>query len=98
MKQQNTTGIVARIDEFRSNVNISLRSASPLLGVSHTTLIRWTEGTAEPYDWMAEAVARRLDIFDQEHDRTGLYAKMAALDTRERVETLHQVLQDYAEQ
>lgn len=98
MQQETADGVVNRINRFRSNVNISLRSASPILGVSHTTLIRWIEGMTEPYDWMAEAVSRRLDIFDREHDRSGLYTKMAALDTKERVEVLHQVLHDHTEQ
>ena len=98
MNEVTTTEVVERIRAFRGHVNISLRSASPLLGVSHSTLNRWLEGSAEPYPWTAEAVTRRLDIFDSEDEVSDLYKRMAGMGHKERVETLHQVLIDHTEE
>lgn len=90
--------VIERIRSFRSRVNISLRSAGPLLGVSHSTLNRWMDEACLPYAWTAEAVTRRLDIFDNEDKRSGLYTRMTGMDHKDRVEALHKVLLDHTDQ
>lgn len=86
-----------RIEAFLSTINISVRSASELLGISHTTLIRWLNRESDPYEWSLESVMDRISVFDKENDCTGLYRRITAMTHKERVEELNQALIDYSE-
>jgi len=86
-----------RLEAFLCTINISVRSASELLGISHTTLIRWLNRESAPYEWSLEAVMNRIAVFDEENDSTGLYRRSKAMTHKERVEELNQVLIDYSE-
>lgn len=73
---------------------LSKRKVAELLGISPSALIRWMEGTTQPYDWTAEQALRRIEWFDQADRETGLYARLDTLTPRERMVELEKVIAD----
>lgn len=92
VSEETQNSIVPTVERFLVNTKISMRSAGPLLGISHSTLRRWLEHQSVPYPWSASAVARRVQLLDEEDQNTKLYTRLEGMDHRERVETLEQAL------
>ena len=86
--------VVTTVERFLGDAKISLRSAGPILGISHSTLRRWLDHRTVPYPWSASAVLRRIEMLDKEDQKTNLYTRLEGMDHRERVETLEQTLSD----
>lgn len=80
---------------FLESVMLSRRSAATLLGVSHSSLVRWADGTADPYTWTAEPVIKRIEVLNEANEKTDLYAQLVHLTHPERLEVLKKVLQQH---
>lgn len=84
---------VEQVTTFFSRVMLSKRNVAKLLGISPSALIRWMEGSTQPYQWTAEQALRRIEWFDEADRDTGLYAKLDTLTPRERMAELERVIE-----
>lgn len=89
------TLVRTKVLNFLDHVMLSRRSAADLLGISHSSLVRWAEGTTDPYTWTAEPVLKRIEVLDAEHERVGLYDQLVHMTHAERLEVLKEVLQKH---
>lgn len=86
--------VAEEIRLFCNKTLVSKRNNARLLGISPSTLVRWLDGTTEPYDWTARQVLRRIELFDEEDKRNGLYSRLVSMTPRERMAALGKVLED----
>lgn len=88
----------AEVERLIKDAMISLRGAGVVLGVSHSSLFRWIEGTNRPYRWLADSVLRRIELLREEDTETGLFKRLTAMSHRERVDALVRVIAERTEQ
>lgn len=92
MNTEKSTEAVDQVTAFFGRVMLSKRNVARLLGISPSALIRWMEGTTQPYEWTAEQALRRIEWFDEADRESGLYARLDTLTPRERMAELEKVI------